>query len=280
MPGGELDRSGPALAEVAAEMSEIFDRAGVGQPQSGLRRPPSVAALRPGHKNGSTALLLTAAAAGLVGIGAGALLIRTRGPPAPVVAQSRPRPSAPPPQSSVTPPVALAEAAPAVEPAPVQSPGAVRASPPAKTPSAAVRMAHSRAQFRVKLSKLGEPQPAEAKPPIRLGVPTPLAQPASCEQDEDGEGCRRAVIQADRHLRAVYQHAFERGVPRRVLVDYRDRWADLRERNDEDPVRLIESYGALAHDLGRETADDQVDAPRPKSRSGLSALADLLLPWR
>jgi hypothetical protein len=107
-----------------------------------------------------------------------------------------------------------------------------------------------------------------------------VARPASCEQDADGEACRRAVINADRHLRAVYQSAYERGVSRRVLVDYRDRWADLRERNNEDPVRLIESYGGLAYDLGRETAEDQDGAPRPRSRSGLRGLADLLLPWR
>jgi hypothetical protein len=43
---------------------------------------------------------------------------------------------------------------------------------------------------------------------------------------------------------------------------------------------LIESYGALAYDLGRESASDDDDAPRPKARSGLKALADLLLPWR
>jgi hypothetical protein len=137
--------------------------------------------------------------------------------------------------------------------------------------------AGSRAGFRAKLAKLDE---GEAGPPTRAGASTAVAQPASCERDANSEDCRHAVTQADRHLRAVYQRAFERGVSRKVLVDYRDRWADLRERNDEDPVRLIQSYGALAYDLGRETADEQDAAPRQKSRSGLSALADLLLPWR
>ncbi len=66
MPGGELEpvgRPGPALAEVAAEMSEIFVRAGVGQPVAGLRRQAAVAALRPSRGGGPTATLLTAATA-------------------------------------------------------------------------------------------------------------------------------------------------------------------------------------------------------------------------
>jgi hypothetical protein len=140
--------------------------------------------------------------------------------------------------------------------------------------------ARSRAEFRLKLARLGGAKSAKARPPIRLGVPEPATQPASCEQDADGEECRQAVIQADRHLRTVYQNAFKRGVAREVLADYRDRWSDLRERNSEDPSQLIESYGALAYELGSETADDQGNAPRPKNRSGLKALADLLLPWR
>jgi hypothetical protein len=136
-------------------------------------------------------------------------------------------------------------------------------------------VSRDRARFRSKLARLGG---AESRPPIRLGEP--VAQPASCEQDAEGEDCRRAVVQADRHLRAVYESAFARGVSRRVLVDYRDRWADLRERETDDPASLIESYGALAYDLGRENADDPDAGPHTKGRSGLKALADLLLPWR
>jgi hypothetical protein len=272
-----MGRSGPALAEVAAEMNEIFDQAGLGQPKPNLRRPAAVAALRPSSKNGPTGILLTAAAAGLLGLGAGAFVIRSPGSPAPdaakLAARSQPHPSQPQPQSPVTPPIALAEAA----PAPSEPPPAAKASPPAKGRSTAAR---SRAEFRHKLARLGEPRSAQARPPIRLGVPAPAVQPASCEQDADGEECRQAVIQADRHLRTVYQNAFRRGVSREVLADYRDRWADLRERNNEDPGQLIESYGALAYELGSETPDDQGSAPRPKSRSGLRALADLLLPWR
>jgi hypothetical protein len=261
------------LAEVPAEMSEIFALAGLGQAAPGLRLSAAVAALRPSRGGGSTATLLTAAAAGLVGLGAGAFVVHTPGSPVPadarLAAQTRPQP-----QASTTPPIDLIQAAPApaVDSTPANAPSAAKAS--AGPPKAAMR---SRARFHTKLARLGH---AEARPSIRLSEPMPMAQPASCEQDADGEDCRKAVVQADRHLRAVYQSAFERGVSRRVLVGYRDRWADLRERNTDDPSRLIESYGALAYDLGRENGDDQESEPRPKGRSGLKALADLLLPWR
>jgi hypothetical protein len=127
----------------------------------------------------------------------------------------------------------------------------------------------------MRLVRLGS---AESKPRIQLGAPAPMAQPASCDEDAGGHDCRRAVLQADRHLRDVYQKAIQRGVSRRVLVDYRGRWADLRERNKFDPTSLIESYGALASDLGRENGQDA--AQRPKGHSGLRALANLLLPRR
>jgi hypothetical protein len=281
MLGGELEpsgRSGPALAEVAAEMREIFDQAGLGPFPAGVAGPPATAALRPSRGRGLAITLLTAAVTGLLGFGAGALVFRAPGSPAPVsakaAAQSQPRQSQPQPPSPVTPPIALAEAsaAPAVE----QGPPA-KASSAVKAPShrkGLSRAARSRAEFRLKLARLGGPSPAQATPPIRLGAPKPVAQPASCERDEGSEDCRRAVIQADRHLRAVFQGAFERGVSRKVLVDYRERWADLRERNSNDPVRLIESYGGLAYDLGRETPADHDGAPPPKG------LADLLPPWR
>ena len=275
MPGGVLEpigRSDPVLAEVAAEMCEIFIRAGVGPPAPGLRRPAAVSALRPDRGNGSTATLLVAAAAGLVGLGAGAFVIRTPAPPPRTEARAADQPQVKPNTESR---VALAEAAPApvaAEAAPVQTRPAVGTSAaPAKAvarprPLSRSRLAHIRA--------------AQAKPPIRLREPMPMAQPASCEQNAVGADCRHAVIQADRHLRSVYETAIRRGVPRGTLVDYRDRWADLRDRNTDEPSRLIESYGALAYDLGRETADDQDVAPRPRGRSGLKALADLLLPWR
>jgi hypothetical protein len=106
-----------------------------------------------------------------------------------------------------------------------------------------------------------------------------MAQPASCEKNAAGAGCQRAVVQADRHLRDVYASAIRRGVPRAVLIDYRDRWADLRETDNHDPAHLIEGYGALAYDLGREARDDDEGAARRRNPSGLRALANALMPW-
>ncbi len=279
MLGGELEpigHSGLDLVEVAAEMSEIFVQAGLGESSPDLRRPAPVIALRSARVSGPLLTLLIAAVTGLLGFGVGAFLFRASRPPAPVIAKvaAQPvRPSQAELPSPITPPVALAEASPT--PAVEQRPPAAQASAAAKTSSSVKGLspaAHSRAEFRLKLSRLGGPSPAQATPPVRLGAPKPVAQPASCERNEDSEDCRRAVIQADRHLRAVFQGALERGVSRRVLVNYRDRWADLRARNSNDPVRLIESYGGLAYDLGRERASDREDAPRPTS------LADLLPP--
>ncbi|HEY4032090.1 MAG TPA: hypothetical protein VGM25_17215 [Caulobacteraceae bacterium] len=273
-------------------MTEVFDRAGVSQPAGGLRRPPAVAALRPDRGSGALTTVMIAAAAGLVGLGAGALVIRAPALAARTearVAVQSPVKSQPQRPTPAAPPIVLAQAAPA--PLSAKTAEAVPGGRVyADQPSIKVAPAHtpaklgpgSRARFRAKLARLGDARPASARNTIRLPEPRPVAQPASCEQDSAGDDCRRAVIQADRHLRAVYQSAIERGVGRSTLVDYRDRWADLRDRQTEDPTRLIESYGALAYDLGRETSDsnDQDDAARPRGRSGLRALADLLLPWR
>jgi hypothetical protein len=312
MPGGELEpigSSGPALADVAAELSEIFEQAGLSLPEADLPEPSEAYALRSIRTNVPIGILVTAAAIGLVGFGSGALVIRALRPPAPAhvkVAQPQALPFQPRPASPVTPPIALAEAAPtpAVEPAPAAEPAPAPAAAPAPKPAVAPphartrpavhtqaaakassaaprknRSAESRDEFHHKLARLDELGPASAGPAVRRGAPAPVAQPASCVHDAESEDCRRAVIQADRHLREVYQDAFERGVPRRVLVEYRDRWAVLRVRNNDDPVRLIENYGALAYDLRRESADDQDHTPRPKHQSGLKALSDLLLPW-
>jgi hypothetical protein len=107
----------------------------------------------------------------------------------------------------------------------------------------------------MKSQRLDEPKAAAARPPIRASTgPRPVAQPASCERDAKGEDCRRAVVQADLHLQDVYQGAVRRGVSQEVLVGYRSRWTVLRDRDSGDPARLIEGYGGLAYELGRENA--------------------------
>lgn len=60
-----------------------------------------------------------------------------------------------------------------------------------------------------------------------------------------------SVAAADRRLRDAYARAVRAGVARPILVDYRDRWADLREREADRPERLAMAYRELSDDLGR-----------------------------
>ena len=267
MPGRELEpfgRSGPALSEVAAEMSAVFVRAGLGESAANLRPPPTVSALRPRQRGGGTAMLLVGAAAGLIGLGAGAFVIHAplSATPARDVRQAASRPAAPP---QAAPPITVAQAAPAP---------AVIGPPPSQPPAAKAAPASS---VQVPAQVPAKTRLAEAAP-VRRRAAAPMAQPASCERDAAGAGCRRAVIQADLHLRAVYENAVRRGVPHAVLVDYRDRWADLRDRDTADPVQLIENYGALAYDLGRETRSPPADAERRRRPSGWKSVADAFRP--
>jgi hypothetical protein len=261
MPGFELEpigRSAPDLQGVPAQMSQIFARAGAPEAAAmTAAHPPRVSALRPGRTGPRPMTLLAVTFAGLVGLGAGAFIIHGPSPamPAPSpVAEKPPVHAAPQPQAA-----------------------AVDAGPPLIIPQAPVETAEATVVHPASLPKT--PKVALVKAAPRQEPPA-VAQPASCEKNAVGTGCRRAVIQADRHLRDVYERAIRRGVPRTVLVDYRDRWANLRGSETDNPAHLIEDYGALAYDLGREAKDDQESAVRRRDPSGLRALADALLPWR
>src|SRR5450432_1276698 len=59
------------------------------------------------------------------------------------------------------------------------------------------------------------------------------------------------LLLADRRLRRAYARAIDAGVPRPVLVSYRDRWADLRHDASWRPDRVAAGYGAMAGDLTR-----------------------------
>lgn len=256
MPGRELEPTGlsaPDLEGVPLQMSQVFARAGATEAAMGASHAPRVSALRPGRGGLRPITVLVAALAGLAGLGAGAFVIHAPIPAAAPHAQDAPRV-----------PKAVADAVPADAGPPLIIPAApTDAAPP---PRVAARPAP-------------RPRVALAKASPRHEEPA-MAQPASCEKDASGPGCRRAVIQADRHLRDVYESAIRRGVPRAVLVDYRDRWADLRDNETDDPAHLIEGYGALAYDLGREAKDDEEGAARGRNPGSLRALADALLPWR
>ena len=250
----------PDLKGVPAQMSQIFAAAGASDTAVGPLRTAQVSALWPGRGGARSMTLLVAAVAGRAGLGAGALVIHTPSP-APAM-QTRPAQAA----AAVRVAVAAPEAIP-TSPGPLAEPPLIlptlrqESSPPA---------AHHPPRPRLAATKAGRRREVE---------PVAMAQPASCEKNATGPGCRKAVIQADRHLRNVYTTAIRRGVPRGVLIDYRDRWADLRETDNNDPVHLIRGYGALAYDLGREAKDDQEGAARRRNPSGLRALASALAPW-
>lgn len=273
MPGGELEPLGygPNLGRVSEEMGEIFARVGAPAAPARPSRPSAVSALRPERRGGGLKTLMVGAAAGLAGLGAGVFMIHAPPEPATPARAAAPVPAAPLKAPKAVMPAVVAQASlPPVATAPLQEPLAARPAPSS-------RAADRPAPAKPAPERSGPIRPAQVKAARR--EPLPVAQPASCEKNTSAPGCRRAVIQADRHLRNVYETAIRRGVPRAVLIDYRDRWADLRERDTDDPVRLIQSYGALAYDLGREAKDDGEGSNRRRDPSGLKALANALLPW-
>ena len=268
MRGGEggvighsnADLPAPDLGGISVELGDIFDQAGATDSPIQRPRPATVSALRPQRTGRGAITLIAVFAAGVAGLAIGALVIRTPSAPSapgPVpVAQA----SAPQTETAVTPPLVAAEAA---SPPSTQGKSELAPARPASIALAKSRKARS---------------DAARAPPRHPGLA--MAQPASCEHDAAGQGCRRAVIQADRHLRDIYANAIRRGVPQAVLVDYRDRWIELLDTETDDPRRLIQGYVALAYDLGREVRDDQEENGRRRSPSGLTALANALLPWR
>ena len=58
-----------------------------------------------------------------------------------------------------------------------------------------------------------------------------------------------AVMRADRQLRDAYDRATRNGVPRSVMVSYRDRWSDMRRDARRDPDRVIAAYRRMATEL-------------------------------
>ena len=74
----------------------------------------------------------------------------------------------------------------------------------------------------------------------------------SCEHDDQSEACRAYVLSSDQHLRQTYDKAFHAGVTHEVLVEYRDRWNDLRDRFSSKPEALAAGYADLAADLRAE----------------------------
>jgi hypothetical protein len=125
------------------------------------------------------------------------------------------------------------------------------------------------------------PVEVAATPPVSLSIrpagPIPVLDTAPVTPRATAPINRRAahdrpsdLLAADRRLRAAYSHAVRAGVSRHILVDYRNRWADLREDASWRPARVAAGYGEMSADLERM-------ARRPNTRRppGHSSLFDL-----
>jgi len=95
----------------------------------------------------------------------------------------------------------------------------------------------------------GAPDPTTV---LLAGAGDSRAEPAanaSCV----GAACWPATaLVADRRLRTAYERAVQAGVPNDDLKYYRDSWAGERERQADDPARVLERYGQLESDLLQE----------------------------
>jgi hypothetical protein len=229
MPSRELTHDGASLPQrVSADLGAAFARAGLAEHAipSLTPRSAAVSALRPDRRSGRPLAIGMAVAAGVAGLALGVFVIRPPSAPAPPRLAAQAPPNLPQTASLDSLPALAAET-----PAPI----------PAAEP-ATIRLA-TRAAARDNV------RPARVRD---VGSERPTAAPPLCPT---GESCRAAVLDADRHLREAYARAVRLGVPHYVLVQYRDRWADLREQAIDRPGSLVQSYGALARELRQETAE-------------------------
>jgi hypothetical protein len=203
---------------VSTELEQIFVGA-TGLPSSRSARRPSGRDLRsPSARGGRRRRAPTAA------LGAAAAMILA-GASAFAVAYSAPSSSANPKAAA---PSATAHNASPIVTAPMPS-GLAAADAPIH--SAPVRSERAPRAHRVEIA---------AAAPRRISRPAPVRRLAYGD-----------LIAADQQLRRAYAGAISAGVPRSILVDYRDRWDDLRQETNWRPDRVVVGYRALAGDLTR-----------------------------
>jgi hypothetical protein len=192
----------------------------------------SLVALAQRKESMRPATLGAIAAAGLLGLALGGVIVKA--PPrmdARTLAQAVAPPTEPPGAFLAEPLVPLAATA-LVAPAPPRP--AARRAPSAKAPKA---NRERRAATHRAAPKQGDQ--------VALGP---------CEGLWGGALARcahPAVLDADRQLRRAYADATRAGVSRPALVAYRNRWASLRSRAGSEPDRLIHEYAGMASDLDR-----------------------------
>jgi hypothetical protein len=207
--------------EVSADLEAIF-----GQPAQ-LPMPASharseVASRRPGPREAARrnnmASVGVVSAAALAGVAIGSLLAHVpqfARPPFLAFAESAPQPQPEPPRPATLP---------------------VLVAPPSQAPQQVVD---------VPVATAPEPTAAKPKPrKVRTHARTP--RPA-----RPGYASYAQVQAADRELRDAYAVAIRKGVPRSEIMEARDRWSAARHRAAHDPLRLVDDYRDIAHDLNR-----------------------------
>jgi hypothetical protein len=224
---------------VASDLAEIFS-AGLAAPSTPSAPPAgqikSVRLIRRKPRPSLIAWTICGALAAALGVSGGMVLLK-HGGLATVATQANPTPAV----SRPPPSLKSAEAPKAVDALVAYAPTAsttLPLEPPAARPQAP---ANSPSAFDIQsLAK------------ARLKALSRRNSKFACSGDEQGEACRAYVLEADKRLRDTYEKAFHAGVTHEVLVEYRDRWNDLRDRFSANPEALAAGYASLTADLRAE----------------------------
>ena len=145
--------------------------------------------------------------------------------------------------------------------------GALMVSPPslrpARAPAAAPVAASLVAPTATPADVLAVAEPVLVIPQTEPGLVKARTLPSRAMSACGAARCSHAdLMAADRRLRKAYSRAVSAGVPRAVLVNYRNRWASLRHDAVYRPDRVANGYGAMTGDLNR-----MANRRRPPRRS-------------
>lgn len=224
----------PIARAVAEDLEAIFPNAppaGAGH-RLRVRRDHAHIARAPQPSRLAAVGALVAAA--FVGVAAGALLTLDRAPPSPL-------------ESAVSSPIPgpLAPAAP-----PVADPLLAAAPPLAPTPSALPAQIASGASPRVAGARKASVHKASVhKAAVHKATVHRISSRTASKRARPAPAL--SMQAADARLRRAYMTAIRVGVPRDVLVDYRDEWERLRHRDPRQSSQVARRYVAMAGELDR-----------------------------
>lgn len=131
----------------------------------------------------------------------------------------------------------------------------------AAAPQATVTAPAAAAATAVAPVEAAEPKPPAAQPPLdgaAKAAPTPRSPRGAATAPTsicDGGCDYRDVLDANDRVHEAYERAVEAGVPRSVLVSYRNRWARIQRRAALRPAESIRRYAAIERGLRREARE-------------------------